>query len=70
MSTKAKPEPDKTKLTDAECDFILDKVLLSLENAVLPIDFFRGMGRGVIFGVNEEDKQRVRGLIRLVAHGE
>lgn len=61
---------DPLRLTDEECDFIIWKVLQSVTNTVNPIDFFRGMGRGVVFEVRDEDRDRVRNLIRLIAHGE
>lgn len=72
--SKSKPQqqsaPDASRLTDEECDFIIWKVLQSVTNTVNPIDFFRGMGRGVVFEVRDEERDRVRNLIRLIAHGE
>jgi len=69
--SKQKPQPiDASRLTNEECDFIIWKVLQSVTNTVNPVDFFKGMGRGVLFEVRDEDRERVRNLVRLIAHGE
>jgi hypothetical protein len=67
---KIKTEPDKSKLTDEECDFIIQRVLWKLRDTVGPIDFFREMGRGVLFEVSQENKQKARELVRLFVRGD
>lgn len=66
---KAIPKDDPSRLTDEECDFIIQRVLWKLKDAVNPIDFFRGMGRGVVFEVSEANQAKVRDLVRLFAKG-
>lgn len=61
---------DLSRLTDAECDFIAQRLIWGLQLKVSPMDFFRDMGRGVVFEVKEENKSQVRNLIRLFAHGD
>lgn len=69
-----KPKQQKqdapTRLTDDECDVIIRKVLQSIATTVNPIAFFREVGRGVVFEVADADRERVRGLVRLIARGE
>jgi hypothetical protein len=67
MMSKAKATLDPTTLTDVECDFIIQKLLTAFSSQVAPIDFFRGLGRGVIFEVQEKDRERARNLVRLFA---
>ena len=59
---------DTTRLTDEECDFIIQRVLWKLRDATGPIDFFRAMGRGVVFEVN--DKAKTRELVRLFVRAD
>jgi hypothetical protein len=67
---KAQPQPDKSQLTDAECDFIIQRILWSLRDTTSPIDFFREMKRGVVFEVTPENRGKVRDLVRLFCRGD
>lgn len=70
MPKPAPKEQNKSRLTDEECDFIIQCVLWKLRDATNPIDFFRGMGRGVVFEVSDQDRAKVREMVRLFARGE
>lgn len=70
MKTKQSKTEDKSRLTDEECDFIIQRVLWKLRDATNPIDFFRGMGRGVVFEVSDENQEQVRDLVRLFARAD
>jgi glutaredoxin len=68
-------EPDKeamdqSTLTDAECDFIIQRLLWKLRDTTEPIAFFREMKRGVVFEVAEGDRGKVRELVRLFARAD
>ena len=65
-----KSKEDKTCLTDEECDFIIQRILWKLRDATNPIDFFRGMGRGVVFEVSEQNQEQARNLVRLFARAD
>jgi len=69
-TTTTTTESNPTRLSDEECDFIIQRVLWKLRDATNPIDFFRGMGRGVVFEVAENNRTRVRDLVRLFARGD
>lgn len=62
--------PNPSRLTDEECDFIIQRVLWKLRDATNPIDFFRGMGRGIVFEVSAENRANVRNMIRWLARGD
>lgn len=61
---------DPSLLTDEECDFVIQRVLWKLRDVTSPIDFFRDMGRGIVFEVSDENREQVRSLVRLLAHGD
>ena len=65
-----KPELPASTLTDAECDFIIQRLLWKLRDITEPIAFFREMRRGVVFEVAESDRSKVRALVRLFARGD
>jgi hypothetical protein len=67
---KNKEQLDPRRLSDDECDFIIQRVLWSLRDVTNPIDFFRGMGRAVVFEVHDRDRSKVRDLVRLLAHAD
>ena len=67
---KAAKALDPARLTDEECDFIIQRVLWMFRDATSPIEFFRGVGRGVVFEVENENREQVRNLVRLLARGE
>jgi hypothetical protein len=63
-------ETDPSRLTDEECDFIIQRILWKLRDAVSPQDFFREMGRGVAFDVAPENRANVRNMVRWFARGD
>lgn len=66
----AKTQPDPTRLSDEECDFIIQRLLWKLRDATEPIAFFREMKRGVVFEVAEGNRSKVRDMVRLLARAD
>jgi hypothetical protein len=69
MPKPTKEQPDPSRLTNEECDFVIQRVLWKLRDATNPIEFFRGMGRAVSFGVSDQNRAKVRDMVRLFARG-
>jgi len=65
---KQKNAPDPARLTDDECDFILQRICWKLRDAVNPVEFFRATGRGAVF--EPTDREKARGLVRLFVSAE
>lgn len=66
---KTTSKDDPSRLSDEECDFIIQRILWKLKDATNPIEFFRGTGRGVVFEVSEANRVKVRDMVRLFARG-
>lgn len=70
MPKPKEAQQDLSHLTDKECDFIIQRVLWKLRDAVEPMSFYRELGRGVVFEVSLENRANVRNMVRWFARGD
>lgn len=61
---------DPTLLTDAEADWMLDRIGWTFARDVNSAAFHQAFGAGAVFGVREERRARAREFVRMFARVE
>lgn len=62
---KREATDERPALTDAEADYVILRIEWALRRMLPPVEFYQSFGHGAAVGVADEDRERVRALVRL-----